>query len=233
MEHLAVWIAALLTLGIISFLYKDNAWYKLSEAIFVGISAGYWFVVLFWDNVHGKFWTGVFPPEQYDAAGNVITEAPDYMLWVGAALGILMLMRLIPKIGWISRWPLAFIVGSTSGLYLINYFSSNMMRQVQGTIMPLFGMWPTDPTTGETVFQALPTYDIVGNVVILVGVFSGLVYFFFSKEHRGVFGATAKVGIFFLMVTFGASFGYTVMSRMSLLIGRVDFLFGTWLGLIK
>jgi hypothetical protein len=63
--------------------------------------------------------------------------------------------------------------------------------------------------------------------------FSWLVYFFFSKEHKGVFGGTAKVGIFFLMVTFGASFGYTVMSRMSLLIGRIDFLFGDWLGLIK
>jgi hypothetical protein len=68
---------------------------------------------------------------------------------------------------------------------------------------------------------------------VAVGTFSGLVYFFFSKEHKGVFGGTAKVGIFFLMVTFGASFGYTVMSRMSLLIGRIDFLFGDWLGLIK
>jgi hypothetical protein len=233
MEHIAVWVAAFLTLGIVSFLYKDNPWYKLSESIFVGISAGYWFVVLFWDNVHGKFWTGVFPPEEYDAAGNVITKDPDWMLWVGALLGILMLARLVPKFGWISRWPLAFIVGSTAGLYLINYFSSNMMRQVQGTIMPLFGMWQTDPATGEVMFQAFSTYDVVGNLVILIGTFTGLVYFFFSKEHRGVFGATAKVGIFFLMITFGASFGYTVMSRMSLLIGRVDFLFGTWLGLIK
>jgi hypothetical protein len=35
------------------------------------------------------------------------------------------------------------------------------------------------------------------------------------------------------MITFGASFGYTVMSRMSLLIGRIDFLFGDWLGMIR
>ena len=46
-------------------------------------------------------------------------------------------------------------------------------------------------------------------------------------------GKIARVGIFFLMVTFGASFGYTVMSRMSLLIGRMDFLFGDWLGLVR
>jgi hypothetical protein len=30
------------------------------------------------------------------------------------------------------------------------------------------------------------------------------------------------------MIGFGASFGYTVMSRISLLYGRVDFLLNTW-----
>jgi hypothetical protein len=96
------------------------------------------------------------------------------------------------------------------------------MRQVEDTIMPLFG----------TNFDA-PLYDVVGNIVVAVGTFAGLVYFYFSKEHKGWLGGTAKVGIFFLMITFGASFGYTVMSRMSLLIGRIDFLFGDWLGMIK
>ena len=223
MEHLAVWIAAFLTLGIVSFLYKDNPWYKLTEAIFVGISAGYWFVVLFWDNIYGKFWVGIFPPEVTDAAGNIATREPNYVLIIGALLGVLMLMRLVPNIGWISRWPLAFIIGATAGLYLINYFVSNMMLQVEGTILPIFGTGGNPATL----------YNIVGNLVIILGTFSGLVYFFFSKEHKGAFGYTAKVGIFFLMITFGASFGYTVMSRMSLLIGRVDFLFGDWLGMIK
>ncbi len=223
MEHVAVWIAAFLTLGIISFLYKDNPWYKLSEAIFVGISAGYWFVVLFWDNIYGKFWVGVFPPDVVDEAGNFVSHGvPDYALIVGAVLGVLMLARLLPGVGWISRWPLAFIVGCTSGLYLMNYFSSNIMRQVQGTIIPLFG-----------IGYGASVYEIIGNIVIVGGTFAGLVYFFFSKEHRGAFGATAKVGIWVIMITFGASFGYTVMSRMSLLIGRIDFLFGDWLGLIK
>ena len=34
----------------------------------------------------------------------------------------------------------------------------------------------------------------------------------------------AKIGIYFLMITFGSSFGYTIMARISLLIGRMDFL---------
>ena len=207
MEHFGVWVAAFLTLGIYSFLYRDNPWYRFTESIFVGISAGYWVVVLFFENFHGKFWVG---------------KGEEPMLWVGAILGLMMLMRLIPKIGWIARWPLAFIVGATSGLWMMNYLTSNAMSQVQATIMPLFG---------ENFGASFG--DVIGNLVIVVGTFAGLIYFFFSKEHKGAFGATARVGIWGLMITFGAMFGYTVMSRMSLLIGRVDFIFRDWLGLIK
>ena len=214
LNHLALWIAAFLTLGIISFLYRDNVWYKICEAVFVGVSAGYWFVTYFWDNIYGKFWVGVHPSDP--------SQPPDNYLWVGAVLGVMMLLRLVPKIGWISRWPLAFIVGATAGLNLIIYFASNVMVQVADTVRPLFG-----------ANYSASAYDIIGNIVVAVGTFTGLIYFFFSKEHKGAFGGAAKVGIFFLMITFGASFGYTVMSRMSLLIGRIDFLLADWLRLIQ
>jgi hypothetical protein len=215
MQQFGLWVAAFFTLGIISFLYKDNPWYKVCESIFVGISAGYWFVTLFWDNIYGKFYQGV------------TGDNPDYWLFVGAVLGAMMLMRLISKIGWISRWPLAFVVGATAGFYLINYFSSNVMAQVADTLLPLFST-----SFGQPLFSAT-AYNIVGNIIVAVGTFAGLVYFFFSKEHKGAFGGAAKIGIWTIMITFGASFGYTVMSRMSLLIARMDFIFGDWLGIIK
>ncbi|MCM2271519.1 MAG: hypothetical protein NDJ18_03055, partial [candidate division Zixibacteria bacterium] len=178
-DHFALWVAAFLTLGIISFLYKDNVWYKICESIFIGISAGYWFVMLFWDNLHGKFFLGVFPREGTQRADDW------YMLFVGATLGVMMLMRLLPKVGWISRWPLAFIVGATAGINLIIYFASNVMVQVEDTVRPLFGN-----NYGATL------YDIFGNIVVAVGTFTGLIYFFFSKEHKGAFGGAAKIGIF-------------------------------------
>lgn len=214
MDVFGTWLAAFFTLGIISFLYKDNPWYKISESIFVGISAGYWFTISFWDNLYGKFYLGV-------------TENQDYMLFVGAILGAMMIMRLLPKIGWISRWPLSFVVGAISGLYLMNYFSSNVMLQVEDSILPFFST-----AYGEPVFSA-SFGTILANIVVVAGTFTGLVYFFFSREHKGAFGGAAKIGIWVIMVTFGASFGYTVMSRMSLLIGRMDFIFGDWLGMIK
>jgi len=204
MERIGIWIAALLTLGIFSFLYKDNPFYKFCESLFVGISAGYWFVTTFWQ---------VFMPKLAD---NLVAGRFYYM--IGAIFGVLMLLRLFPKIGWLSRWSLALVVGTTAGLYFTRYLVSNGMVQVQNTIIPLYVKGNLSQT--------------IGNLVIVIGTFSGLIYFFFSKEHKGAFGGLAKLGIWFLMLSFGASFGYTVMSRMSLLIGRMDYLLGTWLGLI-
>ena len=215
---LGVWIAAFLTLGIMSFLYKDNPIYKFCEAVFVGVSAGYWFVVEFFNVFLPKVWDNVA------IAVNVL-QAEGRMDWfhwsylLGGLLGVLMLLRLVPKIGWISRWPLAVVVGTTAGLWLINYFVSNAMVQVRHTIIPLYVAGDLNAT--------------IGSIIIVVGTFCGLIYFFFSKEHKGAFGGAAKIGIWFIMITFGASFGYTVMSRMSLLIARMDFLVGTWLGLLK
>ena len=194
MEILWIWIAALLTLALYSFLYKDNPVYKIAEHIFVGISAGYWMAYYYRNVILPNLW-------------NPLLEG-NFLLIIPAILGVMLLMRLLPRIGWISRWSLSFIIGMGSGYFLITYLQSNAMDQVRATFLPL---------------------NSINNVLLIIGVLTGLVYFFFSKEHKGVFGVTAKVGIYFLMVAFGASFGYTVMARISLLIGRMQFLLFEWL----
>ncbi len=218
-----IWIGAFLTLGIVSFLYKDNPWYKICEAIFIGISAGYWIASLFWQNLYSKLWANLWPALVALFTRFEITYELLYV--IAAVLGIMMLLRLIPQIGWISRWPLALVVGATAGLQFINYLVSNGVKQVYNTIVPLFG--PISDAGGIPPVQGWG--EGVGNAIILIGTFTGLIYFFFSKEHKGFFGGAAKVGTWFLMITFGASFGYTVMSRMSLLIGRIDFLVNDWI----
>lgn len=232
MSTFGIWIGALLTLGILSFLYKDNPFYKLSESIFLGISAGYWFVSLFWQNMVPKLFdnlgiTKIFGFSAEDGAiQNILVHGRyDGNIWyiVAGILGIMMLMRLVPRVGWISRWPLAFVVGTTAGVYLTRYLASNAMAQIDNTLKGFIAI-------GEPGFLSSQNFN---NLFILIGVVTGLTYFYFSKEHKGITGGAAKIGIYFLMVTFGASFGYTVMSRMSLLIGRLDFLYSDWLRLIQ
>jgi hypothetical protein len=69
-------------------------------------------------------------------------------------------------------------------------------------------------------------------VVVFVGVLSVLVYFFFSVKRAGPLKPVSRLGIWYLMIAFGATFGFTVMARISLLTGRALFLLKDWLHLV-
>lgn len=223
MQDLWTWFGAFLTLAILSFLYKDNVFYKFSEHLFVGVSAAYWMVVGIWGTLFPNLIAKIYPEAVRFVLPSLADREPEYHYIIAAALGILLLMRLSSKIGWISRWPLAFIVGTTAGLNLVRFLRSDFIGQVQNTMIPLI-------VIKDGSFSFLDSFS---NVVIFIGVFCGLIYFFFSKEHKGVFGVASRIGIWVLMITFGAGFGYTVMARISLLVGRMQFLLGDWLGLIS
>jgi hypothetical protein len=202
--NVGVWIASFLTLAIYSFLYKDNPFYKVAEHIFVGVSAGYWAVIL-WFNYA---WPNLFEP--LITEGNIIYLIP-------VLVGLMMFAPLIPKISWLIRIPLTFTMGVAMALVILQRIQGEIFPQLQATFLPLSGVSPA-------VF--------ISNLLIIVGVVTTLIYFYFSKPHKGILGIGAKLGIWFMMIAFGASFGYTVMARVSLLIGRVYFLLHNWLGLI-
>jgi hypothetical protein len=75
--------------------------------------------------------------------------------------------------------------------------------------------------------------DTLNGWIILIGVVMTLSYFVFSRRHDGPWGQATRIGRLFMMVFFGATFAYTVMSRVALLIGRLEFLLGDWLGLLS
>jgi hypothetical protein len=202
--EIGVWIAALLTLAIYSFLYKDNPFYKVAENIFVGVSAGYWAVIL-WFNYA---WPNLFEP--------VIIRG-NFVYLIPIVVGFMMFAPLIPKISWLIRIPLTFTMGVAMALVILQRIQGEIFPQLQATFLPLSGV---------------SFLQLISNLLIIFGVISTLIYFYFSKAHKGVLGILAKVGIWFMMIAFGASFGYTVMARISLLIGRVYFLLHNWLQLI-
>lgn len=223
MADIWTWIGALLTLSILSFLYKDNVFYKFAEHLFVGVSAAYWMVIGIWGTLFPNLIAKIYPEGVRFVLPSLADREPEYHYIIAAILGIILLMRLFPKIGWVSRWSLAFIVGTTAGLNLVRYLRSDFIGQVQNSMIPLI----------VTVNGTINLYESISNSILIGGLLCGLVYFFFSKEHKGVFGGISKIGIWVLMITFGAGFGYTVMARISLLVGRFQYLLGDWLGIIN
>jgi hypothetical protein len=226
-DTIGVWVAALMTLAILSFMYGDNPLYKLAEAIVVGVSAAYWMVVAFWTtlvpNLFGKLW----PTAVHSWAIPGMSPVRDphwYLNLAPLLLGAMLLWRLAPRGAWIARWPLAFIIGTTAGMRLVHFLQADFLSQIRAGIVPLVVY---DAAAGGFDF-----WTSLQNAIVFFGTLAALVYFFFSIEHEGVVGKVSRVGIWVLMITFGASFGFTVMGRIALLANRVEFLFDDWLWLI-
>lgn len=213
-EIIGAWIAAGLTLIMFSFLYRDNPLFKLGEHLYVGLSAGYglcyaWFNVVWPDLIEPLYRATIVtfggkldkPLERYETMWLVIP----------LIFSILMLTRFFPKIAWLSRWSFAFIMGSVSGMAIPLVVSADIFKQMVPTLQPI---WQPGATGWETFSQTS------GGVVILVGVIAVLIYFFFSMEHKGTVKTVARLGVLYMMVSFGAAFGYTVMGRETLAISR-------------
>ncbi len=223
-HDLSVWLAAGLTLCIFSFLFKDNPFYRFAEHLFVGVSAGYYIILNYWTVIVPNLWEPL-KHSFVNAAGPpgvlslFLPRLGDYRIFlaVPGILGLLLFTRFFGKIGWLSRWALAVIIGVYAGIRTTGSAQADFVAQVQGSLQPL---WVAgDPGAS------------LNAVIFAVGLATSLLFFFYSREHKGGLGVASKLGVFFLMVSFGAGYGYTVMSRISLLIGRFQFLLEDWLGL--
>ncbi|PWB75425.1 hypothetical protein C3F09_02195, partial [candidate division GN15 bacterium] len=133
--------SAFLTLAIMSFLYQDNPIYKFAEHFYVGMSAAYWMSMGFWSTIVGNLiprlsrGLSAYFKVPYNESGF------NFLYWLPVIFGLLLLLRLSHKIGWISRWSLAFIVGTTAGFNLVRYLRSDFIEQISSTFIPMLVDW--------------------------------------------------------------------------------------------
>ncbi len=135
----------------------------------------------------------------------------DFIIIIPSLLGVLYILRFSKNLSWLARYPITFTMGIV-GMGVPLSLHTSVLVQMRSAMLPL---------------------DNINTILIFIGTVTILLYFYFSKAHRGIYGKVTNMGIWFMMIGFGASFGYTVMARISLLIGRIQFLLGDWLGLIK
>lgn len=188
-------VAAFLTLCIFSFLYKDNPFYKFAERLVAGIATGYWTMLLFHTNFVPVVWNRLAHEERY-----------EYI--IPTLLGLMMWTRFSKKWSWVSRYSIAFYIGISSGITITLALYASLFRQLEATIKQ-----PID-------FSAAG----ISTLLVIIGVLSALVYFFFSAAHKGTLGVVSRLGIYIIMIGFGAGFGLTVMGRIALLVQRIIFL---------
>ena len=210
-----------LTLAVFSFLYRDSPIYRLAEHAFVGVATGYAVVVQF----HTVFMPNLVRPLRDDGIRGLLNGQYHWaalLLIIPAVLGCMIFFKFYDRLAWVARWPMAIVIGYYSGAAIIGSAQGDLIPQVRANLVPFVkaGAWQAFVDT-PGLFTGL---NVIYNPILIVGTLCCLIYFFFSKEHKGMTGGAATVGIWFLMVSFGASYGSTVMTRVSLFLERAYFL---------
>lgn len=212
-EGLALWLSALATLAIFSFLYKENRLYRFAEHILLGLGIGFAVAATVTDILIPKWWTPLTQGWRSGHGGAVA---------MGIAAGILGLMwygLYHKKTVWLSRVVMGLTIGAGAGLAFKAEINDKLPQVIASFKSPYVP--PAEATAYNNSFN---------NLLFLLILFSVLSYFFFSFEQKHpLIRAGSRTGRLFLMITFGVFFGNTIMTRMSVFIERVWFLLTQWL----
>jgi len=272
------WLGIFLTFSCLSFLYKDNPFYKLAEHVFIGVSIGYLIVLQYGDNIDPKLVVAVQEKSGLALAARLVAVVLVIMLFVKA---------LSRRLHWVGRYPIAFVVAFYAGLQVnavaqaelgaqirfsaqsldlektdLNTAEAEALTQLPGMSPLIAEKWVAEraqkPFTSLDDALSRPSltpleradlanerghligldaraaagkgernwFGVFSNVLLLLGLLASLVYFYFSVAHTGAVGRVSRVGVWVLMIGFGASFGLTVQGRLSLAIGRAYSMLG-------
>lgn len=239
-DIIGIWIGVTFTLAIMTFLIKDNPLYRLVEMFYIGVANGYFVNVQYWNVLFNFFISKLNPHLGISYQIHNDPQAIDLYLaqnhrelWViiPAIFGIFIVLRLIPGLAWLSKYSFSFVIGIGSGFNIPQGVMGVFLPQLVATLKPIplhklegWGLTAQLAKDKSSMFWSFMYSDVMVSLVLLVGVFSVLVYFFFSVDHKGVIYRISRIGVLFIMICFGALFGTTVLGRMSLLIGRLSFL---------
>ncbi|MDY7041550.1 MAG: hypothetical protein SVX38_11870 [Chloroflexota bacterium] len=220
-EPMGMIVAFVLTLLVFSYLLGDNPLFRLAQALFVGVGVGYGIVVVF---------HYVLLPRLSLMTTNWLLVVPPMVL------GLLLWFKLQPSWSRVGNVSVAFILGTGAALAIGGALFGTLVPQVRATVLSL------NPADYPSVMGSNLALDAG---IIVVGTVCALLSFYFRAPAPGqrvsflggLVRFAGRLGRYFIMVAFGALFANVVMSRVSLLLGRIDFLVNTmdallkWLGL--
>lgn len=198
-----VWIAGILTVICYSLLFKQNRLFEIVEHLYVGLGAGYG-IVMAWSNTK-------------NSAVDPLLKGKWTPL-VGIVLGLMLFLRFFKSTRHVATYPAAFLVGIGSAVVLKTSIQADLLLQATATMLPIKNL---------------------NNLIIVVGSLAGLFFLSFTigtnptSRSGKVVSLIRTAGRFVLMVTFGASVGSAAQGRISLVIGRAQFIINDWFPFLR
>jgi len=196
-----------LTIAVFSYIWGDNAIFRIAAHLFIGVTAGYVTIVVIHNVILPQM---VFPFIEGDQ--NTKIFAILFLI-----LGVLMLTKISPRLSKLGNPAVAYLVGVGA--------ATAIGGGILGTLFPQASVSMRLFVDQENPFNAL---------IILVGTLATLLYFHFSirrkdSEEQAVqrpawLESISGVGQFFIAVTFAALFTGVYLAAVTALIERMSFI---------
>ncbi|MEO5986369.1 MAG: hypothetical protein ABIW50_04385 [Candidatus Limnocylindria bacterium] len=203
-EVVGTWVAATLTLVVLGSLLGERRMFGWSQHLLAGLATGFLALIALREVIAPR----LLEPLAADPAGR-----PE--LWGGVAL-----VAVAAAAPWLPRRvtavPASIAIGALAAFALAGAVIGTLLPQLDAAIVR-------------------PGSDLGATVVGVIGaVVTGLVLIgFVHGVPRGrILTSAAGVGRWLLVAGIGAWLGYLVLSRLILLIDRIGFLLGEWLGFV-
>jgi hypothetical protein len=200
---LATWVAALATLAVWSYAVGGGRVFRLAQFLLAGLATGYLAVLA----VREVLLPWLVEPLAQDPVG-------EPLLWLGALLaGVVVAGRWLPPI--VPAVPAALLVAATAAFALGG--------AVVGTLLPQLGAAVLSPGAGP---GDLLNAALAAAITVLVALG------FLHGTRRGrISGAAIGTGRWLMLAGLGGWLGFLLVSRLTVLLERIGFLLGDWLGL--
>ena len=203
-DQLATWIAALATLVVLGGLFGERRLFAWSQHLLAGLATGYLALLAITEVIVPR----LVEPLAADPGGR-----PELVLGLG-------LVAVTAATPWLPRGagavPLSIAIGALAAFALGGV--------VVGTLLPQLSAAVARPEAGAAA-TAASTAAAAVTALVLIGFLHG------TPRGRALTAAAAG-GRWLLLGGIGGWLGYLILSRLVLLVDRIAFLLGDWLGLI-
>lgn len=203
-DQLATWIAALATLVVLGGLLGERRIFAWSQHLLAGLATGYLALLAI---------TEVIVPRLVEPLASDPAGRPELVLGLGL-VAVTAATPWLPRI--VAAVPLSIAIGALAAFALGG--------AVVGTLLPQLAAAVARPEAGVAATMASAGAAVVTGLV--------LIGFLHGSPRGRVLGAAAASGRWLLLAGIGGWLGYLLLSRLVLLVDRIAFLLGDWLGLL-
>lgn len=222
-DVLGVWLAALVTILVFTYLIRDTALFRIATSLLVGTAIGFVAAVVIRNVLYPLVVTLL--DDIFALPGSWFTLILDL---VPVLLGVSLLMKLTPNFRGttFSNIGLAYLFGIGAALAIGGALAGALVPQLTATMI--------------SVAPRGDNPDWINGLLIVIGTLGAFLAFRFiqpgdrpwQRVYDRITASWGTVGRGFIMVAFGALLASLISARVSALVGQLYFILHDWLNLL-